>query len=502
MKKSFLILFLTCWLNQVVTAQTLSKAVIETIKLRNSGAVLQNGIVKGYYNFYNVEKQDRKNNNYLLSITDENLKEISSVNIVRPKTYLLIDASYNGEAFGFLFYDMAEKSLELVGYDRTLKQKNKIVKELKNKYASASYIYIARGNEPMQSFLISVPNKGFIYYGIKEDSKSDFEVEFYDNTMKKVWSTFGPEDKFDFENAAEAFQDEQYVGSAIIKRTSVLTTDIDIDLLVQDVNDGKTLFRIPMESSKYKLMLAKVFFDKAKQQFTMFGEYFNKEENLIKNKSLGFIALTVDMKGKIVSEKTNSWVTDITKLVAAKDKEMFDDTNILFHEFVRTNDGQVFAVGEQYRKGGNPMTGMKITVNNLVIFQFDADFAVKKLHVFEKDKNNFTFPAGMMVYNSKMMSYIAKSFGAFDFQFLQNFADKGTFVVNYVNFDREKGEKSKNVLGSVIYTPEKTFAVDKLPLNRKSTVYFVYPAKEGYVMVSEYLKKEQKVESRLEKLNY
>jgi len=502
MKKSIFILCTLSCLCLGVHAQTLSKTIVGTVKLRNAGAILQNGLVKGYYNFYNLEKQDRKNNNYLLSVTDENLREINSVNIVRPNTYLLIDASFNGEAFGFLFYDMREKALELIGYDGTLKQGNKITKKLKNKYANASYAYIAQGNEPMQSFLISVPNKGFIYYGINEESKSDYEVEFYDNTMKKVWSSFAPADAFDFETAGEAFQNEQYVGSTIVKRTSVLSTDIDIDLLVQNITDGTTLFRIPMESSKYKIMLAEVFFNKDKQQFTLFGEYFNKDENIIKSKSLGFIAVVVDMKGNIVSEKVNTWSEDINKIVAAKDKEKFEDTNILFHDFVKTNDGQVFAIGEQYRKGGNPVTGMKIVVNNLVVFQFDADYSVRKLHVFEKDQNNFTLPKGMMLFNSKMMSYVAKSMGAFDFQFSQRSSDKSTFTVNYINYDRNKGEKGKNVLGTVIYTPEKVFAIDKLPLNRKSTDYFVYPAKEGYVLVSEYFQKEKRVESRLEKLNY
>ena len=39
-------------------------------------------------------------------------------------------------------------------------------------------------------------------------------------------------------------------------------------------------------------------------------------------------------------------------------------------------------------------------------------------------------------------------------------------------------------------------------LNRKSSNYSVYQAKEGYVMVTEYFQKEKRVESRLEKLNY
>ena len=501
MKKTLLILFLTAIYWPYAGAQTLSKTDVTEVKLRNAGAIIQNGSVKGYYNFYNVEKQDRKNNNYLLSVTDENLREINSVNIVRPNTYMLIEGAYNGESFGFLFYDTRSKTLELIGYDRTLKEAGKVTKGLNNKFANASYAYIAQGHEPMQAFLVSIPNKGFVYYGIKDDSKSDYEIEFYDNAMKKRWSSYGPKDDFDYENAAEAFQDDEYTGTQVMKRTSIFSTDIDMDLLVQSIADGKTLFRIPMVTPKYKLSLSEVFFDKTKQQFIVFGEYFNKDENVIKSQSQGFITVVLDMKGKIISEKTNSWKGDINKLIAAKDKEAFEETSILFHEYVRTNDGQIFAIGEQYKKGGNPMA-IKLNVFNMTIFQFNADFSIQKVQVFEKDKNTFALPAGMMIYSSKLLSYIAKAYGGFDFVFSQTSPDKNTFAVAYINYDREKGEKGKNVLGSIIYTPEKVFTVDKLVLNRKSSSYFVYRAKEGYVMVSEYFPKEKRIESRLEKLNY
>jgi hypothetical protein len=499
--KKLILLLVIVGCNLPSFGQSLTKNDVTEVKLRNAGAIVQNGNVKGYYQFYNLEKTDRKNNNYLLSVTDENLREINSVNIVRPNTYLLIEGVFNGEAFGFLFYDVREKKLELIAFDRTLKETGKVTKELKNKYANASYAYIAQGHEPMQAFLVSVPNKGFIYYGIKEDSKSEYEIEFYTNTMKKSWSTYAPADDFDFENAAEAFQDEQYAGSLILKRTSVFSTDLDFELLVQTIGDGKQLFRIPLETAKYKLSLAEIFFDKAKQQFTVFGEYFNKDENVIKNKSQGFITVVLDINGKVVSEKVNSWAADISKLVAAKDKATFEDTGILFHEFIRTDDGQLFAIGEQYKKGGPPMA-VKLNVFNLVIFQFASDFTIKKVHLFEKDKNPVSLPPGMLVTSSKMLSYIAKAFGGFDFVFSQTSPDKATFVATYINYDREKGEKGKNILGSVVYTPEKIFTVDKLPLNRKSSTYFVYRAKEGYVLVNEYFAKEKRLESRLEKLNY
>jgi hypothetical protein len=136
--------------------------------------------VKGYYYFYNVEKKDRKNNNYLLSIVDENLNEIKSIPIVRPNTYYLVDAAFNGSAFAFLFYDANEKSLELIGYDKALKQMGKVKKDVSGRMTQAAYVYVAQGNEPMQAYLVAIPDKGFIHYGMKADSKGDYTIEFYD----------------------------------------------------------------------------------------------------------------------------------------------------------------------------------------------------------------------------------------------------------------------------------------------------------------------------------
>lgn len=498
--KKVLMLMLVAGIALSGMAQTRSKANVKTIRLRDSGAIIQNGAVKGYFSFLDLEKQDKKNNNYELSITDENLREIGAVIISRPNTYLVVDAVFNGTSFGFLFFDSKTKSLELISYDKNLKEGGKVVKKLENKYGAASYMYVAQGHEPMQAFLQAVPEKGFVFYGIKEDSKCDFEIEFYDNSMKKVWSAFGPKDDFDFETAAEAFQDEQFIGSLVIRRTGVMDLNPEFDLMVQSVADGKITFRVPVTTTKYKVALADVSFDKAKQQFVMFGEYFNKSDNPIKDDSQGFISVVFDMKGKIVSEKVNSWA-DVTSKIEAKDKAKFEKTSILFHDFIRTNDGQVFAIGEQYKKGGTPISP-KVNVYNMTIFQFDANFAIKKVHVFEKDKNSTDLPQGMLISSSKLLSYIAKSYGGFDYIFTQSSKDNETFVVNYISYDREKGQKGKNQLGSIIYTPEKTFTTDKIDLDRKSTKYFVYRAKQGYVMVSEYDEKLKKIDSRLEKINF
>jgi hypothetical protein len=57
-------------------------------------------------------------------------------------------------------------------------------------------------------------------------------------------------------------------------------------------------------------------------------------------------------------------------------------------------------------------------------------------------------------------------------------------------------------LGAVVYTPEKTFTTDKVTMTKRSGEYAIARAKAGYFLITEYFKKEKKLEMRLEKFNY
>lgn len=113
-------------------------------------------------------------------------------------------------------------------------------------------------------------------------------------------------------------------------------------------------------------------------------------------------------------------------------------------------------------------------------------------------------PPGSGFMSSKQLSVYAQVMGGFDYAYTQTTGNGNSFVVTYIDVEKgsENGVKSTKVLGSIIYTPEKVFTVDKMKLDHKSSQYRIYRAKEGYVMVMEYFQQEKRIESRLEKLNY
>jgi hypothetical protein len=517
---AFLIIFLIVQCSAI--AQNFNRANVLKMNIRSAGPILQNEQVKGYYFFYRTDKKDYNTSEYLLTVCDENLREINSITITQPRSMILVEAAFNGASFGFLFYDSRSRYVELVAYDKTLKEIGSVRKLVSNKFLAATYKSIAVGNEPSQAFLVPVRGLGFMYYGLKMGNKMHFEMEFFDNTMKSVWShKVSDNQKSGVHLAAEAFQSERFIGSVLTSRASRSATNVETQLEVRRTDTGELVFRAPLKTDKYTISFADVTYNWDTNDFTVFGEYFAIGDNEMKASSLGFIAMTFDITGKMTNVKTNSWLNEISKAAPVNERGKFDgnNTHILFHNIIRTSDGKVFVIGEQYKKaasaagiistvllsaagGSSQMSTVQLNVYNMVVFEFNPDYSLNKVHVFEKDKNVMQLPAGYGSLAPRLLSYYAKTVGGFDYAFTQVASDKNTFYVSYINYDREQGQRSKNVLGTIVYTPEKVFTVDKLPLSRRSTSYYVYKGKEGYVLITEYFRSEKRMESRLEKVNY
>jgi hypothetical protein len=91
--------------------------------------------------------------------------------------------------------------------------------------------------------------------------------------------------------------------------------------------------------------------------------------------------------------------------------------------------------------------------------------------------------------------------GQFDYQFTQKNDANSQFNVVYINYDKEKGEATKKVIGNVAFGDNGQFKVDKIDGTSNATSSFLYPAKPGYVMLVDYLKKEKRMGMKLVKLN-
>lgn len=187
---------------------------------------------------------------------------------------------------------------------------------------------------------------------------------------------------------------------------------------------------------------------------------------------------------------------------------------VYFHDIVRTDNGSYYFIGEKYRKtlnaGGVAMAilsrgatgGANLTITDAVIFEFDDAFSLKDIKTFKKGKSVFSGP-GIGLGSPQMQALIAKVFGGFDYEFTQIDSARDRFYVNFIDYERLKGEKNKLAFKTIMHNNEGQFSEDKIYLNKSKgkISYRVMPAKLGHVMLLEYNKKEKTLQIHLEKLN-
>src|SRR6478672_9798440 len=105
-----------------VAAQAQNKLSIDkvyTVILKNSGTIIANEQIKGYYFLYQSDKIDKKTNEYTLQIVDENLNKLKDIKFQDSKDIVLLESAFNGTTMNFTFYNDKENTLEyrLYGMD-------------------------------------------------------------------------------------------------------------------------------------------------------------------------------------------------------------------------------------------------------------------------------------------------------------------------------------------------------------------------------------------------
>ena len=158
---------------------------------------------------------------------------------------------------------------------------------------------------------------------------------------------------------------------------------------------------------------------------------------------------------KVIAEKYNSWATDVAKYLNVSAKGKIDDFGYLYlHNMVQTAGGDIYAIGEGYRKvasaagivtkiiGGGEMSVAKFQVTNLALVQFDKEFNLKGIKIYEKNENNLELPNGFEFNSSALLGkYIKYATNGFDYRYIQSNMDNSTFSICYSDYERSKDYK-------------------------------------------------------------
>jgi hypothetical protein len=482
---------------------------------RNIAAIKEGTDVKGYFFFYISDKIDKKTNEYTLRIMDNSLNILKDIKFTDSKDIGILEASFNGTDLIFLFYNSKERTFDYQVYGADGKKKytyNRVLTKKETRFLAQTYLVNSEDNEQTYKGLYPIEGKGFISNTPStEDNDRTFQIDFFSTEKRKQW-TFIPTE------GGKRFVGD-YLGTynnvvliEILRFGSAMDQKPDSYLLGLDLETGRQLFERPTDGKQrfYPTNMSVLNTGKA----YIFGEYYDQGDNILKAKSLGFGTWQIDEKGKIVSEKYNSWASDMSKYLNVNSKGKIEDFGYVYlHNIIQTNDGSIYAIGEGFRKaasaggilatavfGSGVASTTKIQVTDMILIKFDQNFNIKDAKIYEKNTSNVAIPSGLdFVSVARLGREIKYFWGGFDYEYMQTNKDFSSFTVCYSDYVRGKDYKGMT-FNAISYNDGK-ITTDKINTKSDATRTLILQGTQGQVLLVDYYKKDKRLEAHFEKLN-
>ena len=527
MKSKLILSALFIILGSAMHAQSHQYDNVKHFTTRSIGEIIQNEEVKGYYVFYPEEKVDRKTVAFKISLLDDNLNQVSEFDIERPKKYILIESSFNQNAFVFNFYDPKSRTMEYVTFDRSGNELGSVTTDKISMMERAAVSAILQNPETTTSNIFPVDDSGFIRYATIPKRKDGYSLTRYDNNLKEVWSYKSDPNSKLIESGTVLSVDKDYVLVQVTKSKSILTSKFDTFLVLLDAHSGKPFYNFQMQDdNEAQLSILNGFMIDDEGTTLLMGEYYAPGDNVLKDKSLGLYARGVEKNGEYSFFKKYGWDREIANLkkevLSDEEKEKDKGTNqIFFHKFIRSADGHVFAIAEQFRKqasalgiannllggginagGGKGIANVEIKVTNMVVAEFDNDLNLIDYQIIPKKRTRVHLEEGMGVLSAQKLGYFIKTRGGFDYCFTSMDKEKDSYHAIYTDFNRrddDSNEKSDTMLGTINVENGKV-TTERFPINTEANKLWFSPAKPGYILINEYFRKGKKLKLRLEKV--
>ncbi|HEV8283438.1 MAG TPA: DUF6770 family protein [Chitinophagaceae bacterium] len=514
MKKHLLTAISVLFLAFYTQAQNLTIENVQKAVLRSSDAIKEGSDVKGYYFFYVSDKINKKTNEYTLRIVDNNLKVLKDIKFQDSKDVTILESSFNGTDLIFLFYNDDAKTFEYQVYGADGKKKftyNRQLTKKEKRYLEQSYLMV---NDEEQTYkgLYPIDGLGFISnMPSREDKDYTFQIDFFSSQKQKQWTytpTIGAK-KF-VGDYLGTFNGVVYI--EVLKFSGMFDQNPESTILGLSLETGKQVFEKTTDS-KYKFYPASMSVMNDGRAY-IYGEYFNPNGNIAKDKSLGFAFWGIDEKGTVLNEKYCSWDLELGKYLNVSSKGKIEDFGFMYvHGIVQTADGNIFAIGEGYKKVASALgiaaamltrnsniSTVKIKVTDIILIKFDKGFNVKEAKIYDKNSNSVELQSGSEFVSTPLLGKLIKyTYGEFDYAYTQTNKDVTSFTVCYSDYVRGKDYKG-STFNSISYNEGKV-TTDKINTKSDASRSFVLPAKQGQVLVVEYFKKAKRLDVHLEKLN-
>ncbi|MBS1522589.1 MAG: hypothetical protein JST50_16440 [Bacteroidetes bacterium] len=510
-QKLLLILFVFAAIRGFAQEATKVFSDVKDVTLRNVGVIKQNNVIKGYFNFYQFDKADKKNLIYKLNLVDENLNDLGTKEIIGPKAWELVSTGFDGKNFCFKFWDEKAKTIELKVYDQDA---NEVASsELKINYKPGSHDYKMYSDmTPPELYMLA--NNGFVDYTFNEPNNA-FIISYVDGTSKTSWQkTYEPEGK------SKVMLPTFLNGNSDVILTAVSRVEkgwnngkSELSVLATSTKDGSQLFDMSTEIGDNHIVPINAVFEDGK--ITIIGLNY-KSKKVYTTAPDGMAFLEVDKSGKLLKSNFKTFEESLSKYMPMEDHRLKDGYYLYIHDIVRTNHNTNIVVAEKFKKvadgmgialavlsQGNGGGVAKLKIENMVVIEYDMDGnVIQAKEVPKVSGNSGGFPQYVGLLQPYLLAFMANGWGWMDYMYTSKSDDNSEITFSFVDYDRLDADAKKTRNFGQIRYKNNQFTVDKFPIkNDKATFSHLFPAKTNHVLQVNYYKKEKKLSMDMIKLN-
>jgi hypothetical protein len=507
--KTKLLLVATCLLSLNSFSQLSKIDGVNTFLLRNSGAILDtNKDVDGYYFYYVIDKLKKGDNEFAIQILDKNLNEVAKKTYIDNKNTFLMKSSFNNQALMFAMANYKERKIDLLQFDKQANQNKTVSIPLTQKEVEY-FGHINNRNGGGYNFLFPIEDKGFIFSKVQDNKKIGYSLKYIPTDGGKAWEYNSPADSKEILLINPIELNNKFIVAVESAIPSAISRKVTLRTKILDSGTGKLIFELENNKNNKPRLITNAFVGDDNKIILM-GEYFKDGDNIFDDKSLGLFAQVMDMNGKIVKESYTTWVGDVDKIAKTSKGFIEDKGYVFFHNIVKSNTGDFYAIGEYYKKaisaggtalkivsGGNA-SATKISISDAVIFKFNSEFKLISINDFKKTVSSV--PSISDFASPQLNAHVLKSFGYFDYEYTQIDNLNNRFYTCFIDYEKIKGSKNKRAFKAIIYD-EGEFSEDKIYLTENEKEFKLMPAKVGNVLLLEYDKKAKSISIHLEKIN-
>jgi len=524
LKSLLLLCFLAVCATQGATDASAQKITFEDVRRstnNGNGPIYKGEEIVGYYSLHMVDKKSRKTYEYALNILDANLKVMQKQSIIAPAYSFAVGAAFNGEALCLSILSRREEQMILHSFSASGDRLG--VKKLPISKKSIAYLMQLNGYsdeaETYPSFIQAVPNNGFLFYmpeiaGLKSYGYTIHKLPSDVSSTKGAWKTSSPTGGAKYKMAFNMGVSEKYVFSNVLEKPKLVSSkDMANILYVHDVKTGEEVFKADVSKGRPALSATNAFFDEELGVVTVVGMYFKPGADVMKDLSAGIGIKRYSMDGELVKGASVSWIKAFAKIGRSKVEHLKKGGSIYVHQAFSRADGSLSVVGEYFGQevsalgvagalmgGGSGVAMRKMVLQDMLVFDLNAELELESANLFAKPKSNVLLPEGSSMLGPGVVAMMMKHQGSFDYRFSQTLPNKQGTVTAYETYERKsKGEKKQRHLNFLnYYTENGEYEETTFPLT-SSAYYINYsPAKPGYIFISEYFRKDKRLEMRLE----